>query len=147
MENVMIVEEKTSSVVEKKETYKKSELVSLREEIASYVEQIKFHKAEARKLKGKERYDKRMLANGLGEAVRWRYLSYALLRGRDIRDVERSFRDYWRRSPGVANTILFHIPKDQHRFWGLQEVKNRLENLYVYDSVSYKRYSIGKENP
>lgn len=135
------------AVVEKKETYKKSELVSLREEIASYVEEIKHFRAEARKLEGRERHAKHLFIRGLSEAVRWRYLCYALLRGRDITNVERTFRDNWRRTHYTSSTILAHIPKDQHRYWTRQEIIRRLDSPYVYDAVRFKFCSIGKENP
>lgn len=147
MENVMVNEEKLSSVViEKKETYKKSELVSLREEIASYEEEIKFHRREARKLQGKERHEKHLFIRRLSRAVRWRYLSYTLLRGKDIRDVERTFNQHWARTDRVAESILLYVPKEQHQFWGWKEIKYRLESPYIFDEKSGKHYSIGREH-
>jgi len=153
MENVMqlVVEsgESPAEVVVKKETYQKSELGQLREDIAHYVRDIKAAKAEARLLKGNERHAKKLFAKNLGEKVRWRYLCYAILRGKDITNVEHTWRDLWCRRPDVANAILFYIPKDQYQFWGMKEIERRLNEPYVRvlvkDQVVW--YPIGKEKP
>lgn len=154
MENVMtlVATEETVSldpamVVEKKETYRRSELVLLREDIANYVRDIKVAKAEARALKGIERHEKKLYARKLGEKARWRYLCYALLRGRDITNVERSWRDLWNRQSDVANAILFYIPKEQYQFWGMKEIGRLLNDSYVLDKERNKWCTVGKVLP